>query len=98
MHTVTGMLLFGLLFTYFFEVNLRKLILVCVYAGYALHFILDALQQDIFRKYFWFYPFSRVHIGFDLFGIDDSIRMMPVLILIIIMIELGLRLKKTGDR
>lgn len=87
-HTPVVLILICALFALFFTPNLRKKIFYALVAGVGCHLLVDLFQTNIVDGYLWFYPFSweTLHIGF--YKPEQSLYLMPILLIIIISIEI----------
>lgn len=86
MHTPIFVLLFCLLLAQLFK-SQRKQALSALLAGSGLHFGLDLLQRHLIGGYFWLFPFSWRTFEIGLFWPEDTVRLIPVWLSLIITSE-----------
>ncbi|MDZ7315953.1 MAG: zinc dependent phospholipase C family protein [candidate division KSB1 bacterium] len=93
-HTPVFMIVFILLLAEFFEKGERALVIKFTAAGVLCHFILDMLQRHIGSGYFWFFPFSWKSFEWGLFWPEDSIKWIPLWLILILAAEAVVRIIK----
>lgn len=78
MHTPIFIMLFCLLLAQLFEPGQRKPVLFALLAGSGLHFVLDLFQRHLIGGYFWLFPFSWRTFEIGWFWPEDTVRLVPV--------------------
>ncbi|PIY70236.1 hypothetical protein COY89_02100 [Candidatus Roizmanbacteria bacterium CG_4_10_14_0_8_um_filter_36_36] len=80
-HTPFCLILFTYSLSFFFREKERKIVFLFILIGAFSHFLLDFFQKTIIIGNLWFFPFSFVSPQLQLFWPDDSIYLIPVLII-----------------
>jgi len=93
-HTPAVTAVFCLLIAQFFDENIRSGVRTNLLLGAMLHFCLDFLQIQIIESYFWFFPFSWKTFDFGLIGPEESLKLVPFWIALVILIEVVFHLNK----
>ena len=82
LHAPLPLLLVSYIIVLFFPLAIRKQVFSWLYGGILLHFLLDAFQIHMGPGYYWFYPFSWFTYQWGLFWPEDSLYLLPVLVLL----------------
>ncbi len=77
-HTPIFVVIFCLLLSQLFEQSLRKAVFWALSIGSSLHFSMDLCQRHLIGGYFWLFPFSWRTFEFGLFWPEDTVRLIPV--------------------
>jgi hypothetical protein len=93
-HTPVFLAAFCLLLSQFFSETIRAGICRFLLAGVGLHLLLDLLQSHLFGGYFWLFPFSWRSFEIGLFWPETLLSFAPLWIIMILLSELVIRLKK----
>lgn len=91
-HTPFSLILIAYSLSFFFTQKERRTIFTFLLISIASHLFLDLFQKSIGLGYLWFFPFSFSSFQIPIIWPDDTIYLIPILI--IINIIFGLRLKK----
>lgn len=94
LHTPVVSVIACFLIAQFFEGEIRSRIRTNFLSGIALHFGLDFLQKHVIVPYYWFFPFSWKTFELGLFWPEDSLRLVPLWISIVLIIEVTVQVKK----
>lgn len=82
-HTPIALAIIIIVISYFFEESKQRLVIFLLSLGTLTHLFLDAMQQGVAdRGYGWLFPFSYIDFRFGLFWPEDSISVLPFIILI----------------
>ena len=81
-HTPLALLLFIYSFSFFFPEKGRRKIFLFLALGVASHLFLDLFQKTLGLGYLWFFPFSFKSFQIPLIWPDESIYLIPGLLLI----------------
>lgn len=81
LHTPYILILVCLLISHFFENTIRRSVFISLVAGVFLHFSLDLFQKHLIGVNYWLFPFSDLNIEIPLFWQDDSIYVLPFLLI-----------------
>lgn len=81
-HTPFSMILFIYAFSFLFVQKERKSIFTFLILGTFIHFFLDFFQKQINLGYLWLFPFSFKTFNIPLIWPDETIFLIPILILI----------------
>jgi hypothetical protein len=95
-HTPFSLLLFTYSLSFFFPQRERRTIFTFLLIGITSHLFLDLFQKSIGPGYLWFFPISFSSFQIPLIWPDDTIFLIPILILINLLIFLFF--KKTGKK
>ena len=87
LHTPVGLVVTCLLFATFFEESIRKKAFAALFSGALLHLGVDQLQGNLIGGYELLYPFTWDYYSLKLFGPDDSLYIVPPLILVMAITE-----------
>ena len=98
LHSPVMVGLLCVLLSLFFENGLRKTVLSASLAGAGLHFILDLMQNHILDAYYWLFPFSWKTYDLGLFWPEDSLRLVPLWLCLMLVIEGVLFFRKRAHR
>jgi hypothetical protein len=93
LHTPVGITLVGWLITGLFPANERRVVFTSLFAGAMLHFLLDAPQKHIAAGYFWLFPFSWTTYEWGLWWPEESLRVLPAAVFIVVFAEILLYLR-----
>jgi hypothetical protein len=88
LHTPAGMLIVCWVITGFFQAAERWRVFIALISGVLLHFVLDAPQKHIAAGYFWLFPFSWKTYEWGLWWSEDSVRILPGVILLVAIVEI----------
>ncbi len=88
LHTPVGMVIVCWMLAGFFQANERRRVFGALAGGVLLHFLLDAPQKHIAAGYFWLFPFSWTTYEWGLWWSEDSIKIVPWVILFIVILEI----------
>ena len=94
LHTPVVSVIVCLLIAQFFESEIRMGIRANLLLGIALHFCLDIFQKHITASYYWLFPFSWKTFNLGLFWPEDSLKLVPMLIILMIVVEFSVHVKK----
>ncbi|MFH1037319.1 MAG: metal-dependent hydrolase [PVC group bacterium] len=97
LHSPVGVFLICWLLSLFFRADQRKSVFWLLFSGSMLHLLMDAGQMHLVGGYLWLFPFSVRTFSLGLFWPEDSIRVLPY-IAIIILVVLGISLWRKGGR
>lgn len=86
-HTPIFVLIFCLLLAQLFERSLRKPALLALLTGSGLHFGMDLCQRHLIGGYFWLFPFSWRTFELGLFWPEDTVRLIPIWISLVLASE-----------
>jgi len=81
-HTPLVLLFFIYSASFFFPGKERKKVFLFLALGIASHLFLDLFQKTIGPGYLWFFPFSFKSFQIPLLWPDDTIYLIPILIII----------------
>ncbi len=93
LHTPAGVLIVCWIITGFFQAAERRRVFIALTGGVLLHFLLDAPQKHIAAGYFWLFPFSWKTYEWGLWWSEDSVRIVPWVILLVAIVEILIRMK-----
>ena len=93
LHTPIGVALVCWMVTGLFKKEQRKIVFVALFAGAMFHFLLDAPQKHVVAGYFWLFPFSWTTYEWGLWWSEDSVRIVPFVILLVAFVEIILYLQ-----
>lgn len=82
-HTPAMVVLFSLLLAEFFEPSLRRGVRLNLLLGVGTHFGLDLFQRSVSGSYKWLYPLQFETFDFGFFWPDESVRLVPLWIIIL---------------
>jgi hypothetical protein len=88
LHTPAGMLTVCWIITGFFQAAERRRVFFALISGVLLHFVLDAPQKHVAAGYFWLFPFSWKTYEWGLWWSEDSVWIVPWVILLIAIVEI----------
>jgi len=94
MHTPVFLVFLCLFITEFFQNDIKKVVRNYLFLGVLLHFALDLLQKHLVGGYFWFFPFSWKTFEIGLFWPETPLRFTPVWVLLILISECVIFIKK----
>ncbi len=94
LHTPIVSLIVCLLITQFFEKEIRSGVRINLLLGTFLHFGLDIFQKHITISYYWLFPFSWKSFELGLVWPEDSLKAVPVLVILMIVIETAIQVQK----
>ena len=94
LHTPILMLLFTILLVSFLKEEIRLKAGGWIFAGSLLHIFLDHLQIHVAPATYWLFPFSSNSTSLGLFGVDDSMIILPYLFAIFLVVLVTDRSKK----
>jgi len=75
----------------------RRVVFTSLFLGALFHFVLDAPQKHIAAGYFWLFPFSWKTYEWGLWWSEDSVRIVPLVILLVLLIELLLYVRRKSN-
>lgn len=84
LHTPVGLVLACGIASYAFEERLRGVAFRALTLGAALHLLLDALQKRVVDVYGILFPLAWKDVYVGLFWPDESLYVLPVLVLVIL--------------
>ena len=93
LHSPVMMILISLLIAQFFDRQIRKQVVSYLLFGVGIHFLLDILQKHILDAYYWLFPFSWNTFDLGLIWPEDSLRLIPIWIVLVLIIEGIIQLK-----
>ena len=85
-HSPMGVFLICWLISLFFREDQRKTIFFLLLSGSILHLLMDAGQMHLIGGYIWFFPFSMKTFSTGLFWPEDSIRVLPYTVIIVLIV------------
>lgn len=94
LHTPVGMAIVCWIITGWFKPEDRKTVFIALFAGAIFHFLLDAPQQHIAAGYFWLFPFSWTTYEWGLWWSEDTVQIVPWVILLVAIVEIILYRRK----
>ncbi len=94
LHTPLVTAIICLLIAQFFEEEISAGVRMNLLLGITLHFSLDILQKQVTVAYYWLFPFSWKTFGLGLFWPEDTLRLVPLWIGLIFLIEVVLQYRK----
>lgn len=97
-HTPVMVVLFCLLLAEFFEPSLRPGVRLNLLLGGSTHFGLDLFQRSVSGSYNWLYPFDLETFSLELFWPDESVRLVPLWIVLLAAAESYAWWRKRKDR
>ncbi len=80
LHQPIGLLLLSILIAQLYRPERRLFIIRWFLFGAACHLALDFLQWSYSGSYYWLYPFSLNNYQLGLFGPEDSLLALPILL------------------
>lgn len=83
-----------LLIAQFFEKEIRPGVRTNLLLGITLHFGLDILQRHVIVPYFWLFPFSWKTFELGFFWPEESLRLIPLWLALVITIEVVIQIQK----
>jgi len=98
LHTPVVSVIVCLLIAQFFEREIRTGVRANLLLGIALHFCLDIFQKHITVSYYWFFPFSWKTFELGLFWPEDSLKLVPVLVILMIIAETVIQVQKRSRK
>jgi hypothetical protein len=93
LHTPVGIAVVCWMATGFFKIAERRIVFIALMAGAMFHFLLDAPQKHIAAGYFWLFPFSWTTYERGLWWSEDSVRIVPFVILLVAIVEIAIYLR-----
>ena len=85
LHTPVGFGLFCYVLAMLFEEKERKWVLINLWAGSLIHFLLDLLQRQFYHGiYKPFFPFSNETVQWSWFHYNDSLFLSPLLLILMV--------------
>lgn len=93
-HTPVVSVVLCLLAAQFFEKKIRPGVRVNLLMGITLHFGLDFLQRHVISTYYWFFPLSFKTFELGLFWPEDSLKLVPLWLVLIAVVETAIHIKK----
>ncbi len=97
-HTPVVSVVVCLLAAQFFEKGIRSGVRTNLLLGITLHFGLDIMQKHLIVPYFWLFPFSWKTFELGLFWPEESLRLMPLWLALVIIIETTIQIKRRVNR
>ena len=98
LHSPVMMILITLLFAHFFDKLIRKEVVFYLLFGVGIHFLLDLFQKHILDAYYWLFPLSWHTFDLGLFWPEDSLRLIPFWLLLVLIIEGSIQVKLRAQR
>ena len=86
LHTPIIMLLFTILIVSFMKKHIRLKAGGWIFTGSLFHIFLDHLQIHVAPTTYWLFPFSSNSTSMGLFGVDDSMIILPYLLAIFLIV------------
>lgn len=86
LHSPTGAFLACCLISLFFRSDQRRPVFWLLFSGSLLHFLMDTAQKHLTGGYLWLFPFSSRRITVGFIWPEDSIRFLPVTLLIVALV------------
>lgn len=80
-HTPLALLLFIYSFSFLFPQKERAMVFKFILLGTTIHLLLDMFQKTATFSYLWFFPFSFSWFQIPLIWPDDTIYLIPVLLI-----------------
>jgi len=93
-HTPVSLILIAYIISFFFEEKDRKTIFIYLIIGIYIHLLLDLFQKTTTFGYLWLFPFSFSYFNIPLIWPDETIFLIPLLILINLLIYLIIKKNK----
>jgi len=93
LHTPVGVALVCWMIAGLFKNEERKIVFVALFAGAVFHFLLDAPQKHVAAGYFWLFPFSWTTYEWGLWWSEDSVRIVPLVVLLVAAVEFFIYLR-----
>ncbi len=84
LHAPVAVFLFCWLASLFFRSDQRKPVFWLLFSGSLLHFLMDTAQKHLAGGYPWLFPFSNRRFSWGFIWPEDSIRFLPVTLLIVL--------------
>lgn len=94
LHTPVASVIACFLIAQLFEREIRSGVRINLLLGISLHFALDLLQRHITVSYYWFFPISWKTFDLGLFWPEDSLKVVPVLVILLIIVETVIQVQK----
>lgn len=94
LHTPIVTAIVCLLASQFFSDEIRKGVRANLLLGITLHYGLDFLQKHVITSYYWFFPFSWRTLELGLFWPEDTLRLVPLWIGMMAIMEITLVLRR----
>lgn len=88
-HSPVGVFLICWLISLFFRLDQRRRVFSLLFAGSVVHWLLDLGQKHLVGGYSWFFPFSSRTYSGGFFWPEDSLRFLPVTVVIVLAVYLG---------
>ncbi|UCC40167.1 MAG: hypothetical protein JSV96_01545 [Candidatus Aminicenantes bacterium] len=98
LHTPFVSVIVCFLIVQFFEREVRAGVRTNLLMGVTLHFCLDIFQKHVTGSYYWFFPFNWRTFNIGLIWPEDSLRIVPVLIIVMIAVEVTIQIQKRIKR
>lgn len=93
-HSPLVLVIISLLIAQFFSGEIRPRVRINLLLGVGLHLVLDLFQRQVIVAYYWFFPFSWKTFDLGLFWPEDSLRLVPLWLSLMLIIEVTLLVKK----
>ena len=93
LHTPVGIALVCWMVAGVFKIDNRKIVFIALFAGAVFHFLLDAPQKHVAAGYFWLFPFSWTTYEWGLWWSEDSVRFVPLVVLLVAAVEFFIYLR-----
>ncbi len=86
LHSPAGAFLACWLISLFFRYDQRRPVFWLLFSGSLLHFLMDTAQKHLTGGYLWLFPFSSRRITVGFIWPEDSIRFLPITLLIVLLV------------
>lgn len=91
-HSPVFVMIAELMLVEFFSEDIKSAVRNYLFAGTALHFLLDLLQKHLQDGYYWLFPFSWKSFEIPLLWPEDFIRLIPIWLILMIMTEFVIKI------
>lgn len=98
LHTPVGLAVLCWTLAQLFTPGERRGVFLALLGGVTLHLLLDATQRNVSFTYFWVFPFSWWTTTGGIWWAEDSLKLLPFLVLLTLVLELGLYLRRLRAR
>jgi hypothetical protein len=98
LHTPLAVILISILISSFVIPSQRSGVRLNLLLGAGTHFGLDLLQKSVTGSYHWFFPFSLKTFEWGLIWADDSVRLVPLWVVLVFTAEAFSLLKKKKSK
>lgn len=87
-HSPAGVFLACWLIALFFREDQRRRVFCFLFGGGMLHELMDLGQKHLVGGYRWFFPFSKKEFSLGFFWPEDSVRVLPYTIILVLIVYL----------